>query len=96
MLIPVDRSQRHKQTIDRVNRTHTFEIYNLQLDDTGVYEMRTPNLIVKTPEIKIVPKRIEEEEVVPPEQISRQSSVTIDMNKPKEQPLYVAFFSIFD
>jgi hypothetical protein len=40
MLIPIDTSQRHKQTIDRVNRTQTFEIYNLQLEDSGVYEMR--------------------------------------------------------
>ena len=87
MLIPLDKSQRHKQTTDRVNRTHTFEIYNLQLEDSGVYQMRTSNLIVKTPEIKIVPKKpTRGEEVVPQEEI-RQSSVTIDMNKPKEQPL---------
>ncbi len=86
MLIPIDTSQRHKQTIDRVNRTQTFEIYNLQLEDRGVYEMRTSNLIVKTPEIKIIPKLVKEEEVVP-EQLSRQSSITIDMNKQKEQPL---------
>jgi hypothetical protein len=84
MLIPIDTSQRHKQTIDRVNRTQTFEIYNLQLEDSGVYEMRTSNLVVKTPEIKIIPKPMKEEEVIP-EQLSRQSSVTIDMNKTKEQ-----------
>lgn len=86
MLIPIDKSQKHKQTTDYVNRTHTFEIYNLQIEDSGVYQMHTTNLIVKTPEIKIVPKSIQEEEVIPQE-VTRQSSVTIDMNKPKEQPL---------
>ena len=90
MLIPLDQSNRHRQVIDRVNRTLTFEIYNLQPDDTGVYEMRTPGLIVKTPEIRIVPQPLtiqpaEEEEV--PQQVTRKSSLTIEMNKPKEQPL---------
>ncbi len=85
MLIPIDTSPRHKQTTDRVNRTHTFEIYNLQLEDTGTYQMRTPSLIVKTPEIKIVPKPIQEEVVQ--QEVRRQSTVTIDMNKPKEQPI---------
>ncbi len=87
MLIPIDSSPRHKQTIDRVNRTHTFEIYNLQLEDTGTYQMRTPNLTVKTPEIIIVPKPIQEELVQ--QEIRRQSTVTIDMNKPKEQPIEI-------
>jgi len=86
ILIPIDKSPRHKQTIDRINRTNTFEIYNLQLEDTGVYQMRTSNLIVKTPEIKIIPKPIKEEEVIPQE-IKRKSSLTIEMNKPQEQPL---------
>ncbi len=86
ILIPIDKSPRHKQTIDRINRTNTFEINNLQLEDTGVYQMRTSNLIVKTPEIKIIPKSIKEEEVIPQE-IKRQSSLTIEMNKPQEQPL---------
>ncbi len=85
MLIPIDKSPRHKQTIDKINRTHTFEIYNLQLEDRGVYQMYTPNLIVKTPEIKIIPKPIEEEVVS--QEITRKSSLTIEMNKPKEQPL---------
>jgi hypothetical protein len=89
MLIPLDQSNRHRQIIDRVNRTLTFEIYNLQPDDTGVYEMRTPGLIVKTPEIRIVPQPLTiqpvDEEV--PQQVTRKSSLTIEMNKPKEQPL---------
>ena len=85
MLIPIDSSPRHKQTVDRNNRTHTFEIYNLQVEDRGVYEMRTSNLIVKTPEIIVVPKPTQQE-VIPQEE-RRISSVTIDMNKPKEQPL---------
>jgi len=85
MLIPIEKSPRHKQTIDHINRTHTFEIYNLQIEDTGVYQMHTSNLIVKTPEIKIIPKTTGPEVI--PEEITRKSSVTIDMNKPKEQPL---------
>ncbi|CAF4960932.1 unnamed protein product, partial [Rotaria sp. Silwood1] len=88
MIIPIDTSSRHKQTIDRINRTHTFEIYNLQLEDSGVYEMRTPNLTVKTPEIKIIPQPVQkpvEEEIRPTQQTVRQSSLTIDMKKPKEQ-----------
>ncbi|CAF4440954.1 unnamed protein product, partial [Rotaria sp. Silwood2] len=88
MIIPIDTSSRHKQTIDRINRTHTFEIYNLQLEDSGVYEMRTPNLTVKTPEIKIMPKpgpQPTEEEIRPSQETVRQSSLTIDMKKPKEQ-----------
>lgn len=85
MLIPIETSPRHKQTVDRNNRTHTFEIYNLQVEDTGVYQMRTSNLIVKTPEIIIVPKQTPEEAI--PQEERRKSSVTIDMNKPKEQPL---------
>jgi hypothetical protein len=84
MLIPIDTSQRHKQTMDRTNRTQTFEIYNLQLEDSGVYEMRTPNLIVKTPEIKIIPKA---EQKPTEEETIRRSSVTIDMKKPKEQQM---------
>jgi hypothetical protein len=63
-----------------------FEVYNLQLEDSGVYEMRTPNLTVKTPEIKIILKPMKEQEIIL-EQLSRQSSVTIDMNTAKEQPL---------
>ena len=88
VLIPLDRSNRHRQIVDQVNRTLTFEIYNLQPDDTGVYEMRTSDLIVKTPEIRIVPRPISQpvEEEVPP-QVTRKSSLTIEMNKPKEQPL---------
>ena len=88
VLIPLNTSQRHRQTVDIVNRTHQFEISNLQLDDGGIYNMRTSNLSVETPEIKIVPKPVPrpvEEEVQ--EQIRRQSSVTIDMNRNKEQPL---------
>lgn len=85
MLIPIESSPRHKQTVDRNNRTHTFEIYNLQVEDRGVYEMRTSNLIVKTPEIIVVPKQTPQDVVHQEER--RTSSVTIDMNKPKEQPL---------
>ncbi|CAF1568417.1 unnamed protein product, partial [Rotaria sordida] len=69
-------------------RTHTFEIYNLQVEDSGVYEMRTPNLTVKTPEIKVIPKpgpKPTEEEIRPAQEVIRKSSVTIDMKKPKEQ-----------
>ena len=88
MLIPVDTSQRHKQTIDHINRTHIFEIDNLQVGDSGIYQMRTADLIVKTPEIKIVPKSTQPQiEEVIPQEVRRQSSVTIDMNKVKEQPL---------
>lgn len=89
MLIPMDRSPRHRQTMDRTNRTHTFEIYNLQVDDSGVYEMRTKDLIVKTPELKIVPVPLKQEEPIEekPEETSRQSSITIDMNKQKDQPI---------
>jgi hypothetical protein len=85
MLIPIGKNQRHNQTTDLVNRTHTFQINNLQLEDSGAYEMRTSHLIVKTPEIKVIPKLMTEEIVQ--EQINRQSSITIDMNKHKEQPL---------
>lgn len=63
--ILIDTSQRHKQTIDCANCTHTFEIYNLQFEDSGVYAMRTQNLTVKTPKIKIIPKPIKEEEILP-------------------------------
>jgi hypothetical protein len=87
MLIPLDRTQRHRQTIDPVHRTYTFEIQDSQLDDSGIYEMRTNDLIVKTPEIKIMPNLVtsplEQEEVLPP--VKRVSSVTIDMNKNREQ-----------
>jgi len=85
MLIPIGKNQRHNQTTDLVNRTHTFQINNLQLEDSGAYEMRTSHLTVKTPEIRVIPKPMVEEIV--PEQINRQSSITIDMNKHKEQPL---------
>ncbi|CAF4231448.1 unnamed protein product, partial [Rotaria sordida] len=88
MFIPIDTSPRHKLTIDRITRTHTFEIYNLQVEDSGVYEMRTPNLTVKTPEIKVIPKpgpKPTEEEIRPAQEVIRKSSVTIDMKKPKEQ-----------
>ncbi|CAF5155679.1 unnamed protein product, partial [Rotaria magnacalcarata] len=87
MCISMNASPRHKQTTDHINRTHTFEIYNLQLEDSGVYEMRTPNLSVKTPEIKIIPQQGPKptEEEVRPQEVVRQSSVTIDMKKPQEQ-----------
>lgn len=97
MLIPVDQSPRHKLNTDHTNRTHTFEIYNLQIEDSGVYEMRTPNVTVKTPEIKIIPKPIlkpKEEDVVP-EEVLRRSSVTIDMNKSKEQQPYVQLYKSY-
>ncbi|CAF1579934.1 unnamed protein product, partial [Adineta steineri] len=94
MLIPIgNNTPRHKQITDLTNRTHTFEIFNLQVEDTGVYEMRTSHLTVKTPEIKIIPKQKEEEII--PEQVSRQSSITIDMNKHKEQPLEAKPFEEF-
>ena len=88
MLIPIGQSPRHKQTIDQTNRSHTFEIYNLQLEDSGIYQMRTSNLIVKTPEIKIIPKPIQEQPIQ--SELTQQSSVTIDINKQQpqeEQPL---------
>jgi hypothetical protein len=85
MQIPIGGNQRHKQTTDLRNRTHTFEIHNLQPEDSGSYEMRTSQLIVKTPEIKVIPKAKVDEVV--PEDVSRQSSVTINMNKHQEQPL---------
>ena len=86
--IPIESSPRHKQNIDYNNRSHTFEIYDLQLEDSGVYEMRTPTMIVKTPEIKIVPQtgmKPMEEEILPGETV-RQSSVAIDIKKSHEQP----------
>ena len=91
MLIPVNENPRYEQKMDHANRTHTFEIYNLQLDDSGVYKIHTPNLTVKTPDIQVIPKpgpKPTEEEIIP-EQVTQQSSVTIDMKRPQEQRLYV-------
>ena len=85
MLIPIGTSPRHQQTVDHANRTYTFQIDNLQPEDTGTYQMKTSSLIVKTPEIKIIPKQIQPEE----QEVRRQSTVTIDMNKivkPVEEP----------
>lgn len=91
MFIPMNSSPRHKQITDRINRTHTFEIYNLQLEDSGFYEMRTANVSVKTPEIKVIPQQVVKpmEEEGHPQEVVRQSSVTIDMKKPQEQIVYV-------
>ena len=88
MLIPLDKNGRHQQVTDIPNRTHKFEIYNLQIDDSGTYEMRTKDLIVRTPEITIVPQQTSQpDQGQMIEQVRRQSSVTIDMNKTKEQPM---------
>lgn len=85
MSIPIGGDQRHKQTTDLRNRTHTFEIHNLQPEDSGMYEMHTARMRVKTPEIKVIPRAPVEE--FAPEEVNRQSSITINMNKQTEQPL---------
>ncbi|CAF0816611.1 unnamed protein product, partial [Rotaria sordida] len=64
MFIPIDTSPRHKLTIDRITRTHTFEIYNLQVEDSGVYEMRTPNLTVKTPSLPSIEQPTVEQTII--------------------------------
>ncbi|CAF0822074.1 unnamed protein product, partial [Didymodactylos carnosus] len=88
VFIPFD-NIRHRQTFDVKNRKYTFEIHDLQLADAGAYEMRTPNLVVRTPEIKIIPHmtRPSDEQSIKQEEELRRSSVTIDMNKQKEIPL---------
>ncbi|CAF4517164.1 unnamed protein product, partial [Didymodactylos carnosus] len=89
VFIPFD-YMRHRQTIDVKNRKYTFEIFDLQPADAGVYEMRTPSLIVRTPEIKITPRLtrlLDEQPIETSEENLRRSSVTIDMNRAKEIPL---------